>query len=292
MNIDGVCDDWYASPDAVYGSPATDHYPLIEPYGVDMDVSIEGFTVQNKMYVNATNMVYVMLKRVTKDIQSREFNMTLYAAKGKTDEWFEVANKSVRMDGFLADNELHAYLLINWTPEETGEFRLKANVTTDITDINETNNEFAVSVNVIESSFELGMWRAEVTPPSTEKLSPPFCTMAAYILGKDPHLEGEMYYAHPTRGEFYEPSWFGYRMRDWVLECFEYGTTLSLRNAGEWSTWTLGIVAAGENPNNFGSMNYDGMFKKFYDGGKIGSEVVEDVAWEDAFTLMALVSTG
>jgi subtilase family serine protease len=244
------------------------------------------------MYVNATNMVYVMLKRVTKDIQSREFNMTLYAAKGKTDEWFEVANKSVRMDGFLADNELHAYLLINWTPEETGEFRLKANVTTDITDINETNNEFAVSVNVIESSFELGMWRAEVTPPSTEKLSPPFCTMAAYILGKDPHLEGEMYYASPTRGEFYEPSWFGYRMRDWVLECFEYGTTLSLRNAGEWSTWTLGIVAAGENPNNFGSMNYDGMFKKFYDGEKIGSEVVEDVAWEDAFTLMALVSTG
>ncbi|MCD6210314.1 MAG: DUF2341 domain-containing protein, partial [Methanophagales archaeon] len=289
---DGILDEWYASPDPAYGNPVVDHYPLIEPYGVDMDASVESFTIPNRIYAGWNNTVYVMLKRVTKDIMPRRFNVTLYYASKEDGEWHEIANKSIQMDGFLNEKVLRTYLPFRWTPEETGEYRLKANVTTEITDINETNNELTAKVKVYEPPFELGGVSAEVRP-STDKLSPPFCVMAVYSQGKDPHHAGETRHYNSWSKEWKTtPGWFEERMRDWLRDCFRYGTTISLRNAGEWSAWTLGIIASGENPMDFGGINCEGMIKKYYNGENMGTEEVEDVAWEDALTLLALASTG
>ncbi len=60
-------------------------------------------------------------------------------------------------------------------------------------------------------------------------------------------------------------------------------------NATDWERCILGITAAGEDPYDFGGINYVAELKEFYDGNQIG---YEDTLNDDFWGILALISAG
>jgi len=286
-NSDGIRDEWYASPDSVYGDPVTDHNPLIEPYGVEMDARIRGVVVPNRVYANRTNAIFVIVARTTRDIEPRSFDVSGFA------DGERIGNETLLLDGYLSAEELDEYIKFDWEPNVTGLHNLTFNVTTEITDVDPSNNLMELDLDVLEMSFDhenIG----SAPSPSSSTLSPAWCSMAVCAMGNDPHHAGEIpgYWEEsfwggddvwiPTK-----PGWFDERMKQDMHTQLEYNTGKAPRFAGEWGTWVLGIVAAGEDPRDFGGVNYLGMLKSYYNGKSMGNEKSGDVVWDDAIALLA-----
>ena len=260
----GIRDLPYSAPDPQYGDPVIDRYPLTEPYGVDMDARIVGVVVPNRVYANRTNAIFAIVKRTTRDVEPRTFEIAGFANNTK------IGNETITLDGYLTAEELGHYAKLTWVPNATGSYRINATVTSEILDVDSSNNLMELDLDVLEPPFEprnLG----SLPSPSGSKFSPAWCSIAACAMGTDPH----------------EKNWFDERMKQYMWDQFELGTATALRNAGGWAIWTLGIVAAGEDPRNFGGVNYLGMLESYYNGESMGSVETGDVAWDDAMALLA-----
>lgn len=286
-NSDGIRDEWYASPDSVYGDPVTDYNPLIEPYGVEMDARIKGVVVPNRVYANRTNAIFVIVARTTRDIEPRSFDVSGFA------DGERIGNETLLLDGYLSAEELDEYIKFDWEPNVTGMHNLTFNVTTEITDVDPSNNLMELDLDVLEMSFDhenIG----SAPSPSSSTLSPAWCSMAVCAMGNDPHHAGEIpgYWEESFWGGDdvwipTEPGWFDERMKQDMHTQLEYNTGKAPRFAGEWGTWVLGIVASGEDPRDFGGVNYFGMLKSYYNGESMGNEKSGDVVWDDAMSLLA-----
>jgi len=277
-NNDGILDEWYASPDPAYGNPVIDHYPAIEPFNTELDASIEGFVVPNRIYRGVNNSVYVLIRRKAGiGLINESFNITLLVRKYGTGTWHEISNTTLHIGGIFDGFDVKKRLVFQWKPDDAGEYELKAIITSDIEDINETNNEFAVEVEVDEAPSFVGSLRNQWRPPDVKKprrnaISPAIAVMAAFARGSDPQRY----------------DWFDDRSEQWVKDSLRYGAETSLRSAGEWAARTMSVVASGERPHDFAGINFIGATERFYNGANMSGY---DVAWNDAYTLMALAST-
>jgi len=64
------------------------------------------------------------------------------------------------------------------------------------------------------------------------------------------------------------------------------------RTPSEWAAMVLAISSAGEDPRDFGGMNYVEYLKSYYDGEKMGYENSLYDPRDDALTILALISAG
>ncbi|MCD6211085.1 MAG: PQQ-binding-like beta-propeller repeat protein, partial [Methanophagales archaeon] len=276
-NSDGIYDKWYASPDPVYGNPVIDHYPAIEPFNTELDASIEGFVVPNRIYRGVNNSVYVLIRRKAGIglINESKFNIMLLARKDGT--WYEISNTTLHIGGIFEGFDVSKRSVLLWKPEDAGEYEIKARITSDIEDINAPNNEFAVKVEVDDAPSFVRSLREQWRPPDVKKprrnaISPAIAVMAAFARGSDSQRYG----------------WFDDRSGQWVKDSLRYGAEISLRSAGEWAARTMSVVASGGRPHDFAGINFIGATERFYNGANMSGY---DVAWNDAYTLMALAST-
>jgi subtilase family serine protease len=279
INNDGIWDTPYNITEI-----AIDKYPLIDPYLLTFDISTASIARPSMIYTNRNNTILAYIKRTG-----------TYPVPESV-----IANLTV--NGIVVDSQIisinsreYKVLHFNWTPEYSGTHELNVEIQpgNEIEEEDVTNNNLSVSVIVsspfynyqdnIKKALDFVNESQFPTGSISGFSNSQWAAFAIISSGEDPAV---------GRWKPYHQSLIGYLRNDPKDSII--GLPLStnppgLFNANDFSQMILVTSAIGENPMDFGGVNYLGMLKSFFDGVQFGDpDNIED----DALAVLALVSCG
>jgi subtilase family serine protease/outer membrane protein assembly factor BamB len=279
INNDGIWDTPYNITEI-----AIDNYPLVDPYLLTFDISTAGIARPSMIYTNRNNTILAYVKRTG-----------TYPVP-------EPVIANLTANGIVIDSQIisinsreYKVLRFNWTPEYSGTYELNVEIQpgNEIEEEDVTNNNLSVSVIVsspfynyqdnIKKALDFVNESQFPTGSISGFSNSQWAAFAIISSGEDPAV---------GRWKPYHQSLIGYLRNDPKDSII--GLPLStnppgLFNANDFSQMILVTSAIGENPMDFGGVNYLGMLKSFFDGVQFGDpDNIED----DAFAVLALVSCG
>ncbi|HIH86627.1 MAG TPA: hypothetical protein HA304_01835, partial [Methanosarcinales archaeon] len=278
-NKDGIADLPYTD-----GS-LTDHYPLIEPYGLTFDLVTAGVARPSMIYAGRNNTVLATIERKGTYPVPESLIVRLTAND------IEVDSKTITVDCVQRRT-----VRFTWVPESTGSYDLKVDVQPEnkIRELDKINNELLINVLVSSPLFDythnvgsaLDFLNKSQHPTGAISGFPDSAWAALSITaaGEDPaagrwQLNTTWSLIYYLRGE----------PKDSISGQPSGTNPLALSRANDFARMILVTSAVGEDPTSFGDVNYLVMLKSFYDGQQFGDpDLVED----DALAILALISCG
>jgi subtilase family serine protease len=271
-NCDGIGDVPY--------EVCTDNYdycPLIGPYGLTFDLAVTAIARPYITYADRENTILVTIGRTGTYPSPEDVNVSFMANDAEVDSKIVSVGLGEKVVNFT------------WMPPDVGDYKLSVEVHPGdelLSEMDDTNNEFSIDVVVLPSLFD--------------------CDYTAEISSALDFLNGEQLATGNIWG-FENSGWaalgiaaagrdFG-SLIDYLRK--EPGKLKMFLPPGEnppdlimpedFARMVLVISAVGEDPTNFGGVNYLTMLKSYYDGEQVGER--DDVK-DDAFAILALVSCG
>ncbi len=277
-NSDGIGDVAYKVYDGNY-----DYYPLIEPYRLTFDLNVTAIIRPYITYADRDNTILAEIERTGTYLTPEDVCMNLIINDA------EVNSKRVKID--LGDN----IVKLTWIPPDVGDYKLGIEVHPEdalLSEINDTNNNFSIYVSVSPPIFNYVDNMRSALEFLNESQNPSgslggfsssaLASLAIISAGENPETE---------RWKPHRYSLIDY-LRDEPRDSagFLQGSNPScLIDLDDFARMILVISAIGEDPTNFGEVNYLTMLKSYYDGKQFGDpDIVED----DAFAILALISCG
>jgi subtilase family serine protease/outer membrane protein assembly factor BamB len=279
INNDGIWDTPYNITEI-----AIDNYPLVDPYLLTFDISTASIARPSMIYTNRNNTILAYVKRTG-----------TYPVP-------EPVIANLTANGIVIDSQIisinsreYKVLRFNWTPEYSGTYELNVEIQpgNEIEEEDVTNNNLSLSVIVsspfynyqdnIKKALDFVNESQFPTGSISGFSNSQWAAFAIISSGEDPAV---------GRWKPYHQSLIGYLRNDPKDSII--GLPLStnppgLFNANDFSQMILVTSAIGENPMDFGGVNYLGMLKSFFDGVQFGDpDNIED----DALAVLALVSCG
>ncbi|CAD7771254.1 Outer membrane protein assembly factor BamB [Candidatus Methanoperedenaceae archaeon GB50] len=276
--LGGRYDNVTSIEDVPTGSLRDDH-PLVRPAAL-IETGVDAIVVPSRIYAGQMNTIIGILKRRGDDVAPRSFNATLKIEGEGVDQ------RSVRLDGWLSEPETKGFVRFEWRPTDASDYNLSVRVEEWTGD--PADNELAINVTVVNSSFE-GEYSERIRDAldylHREQLidgsirgglsETPWVVMAITAGGENPHEWGRL---------------IDY-LREYPSENYRSGNQVFL-TPSDLAAMVLAISSAGEDPRDFGGMNYVLYLKSYYDGEKMGYDNTNYDPCDDALTILALISAG
>ena len=276
-NSDGIGDSPYKVCDSNY-----DYYPLIEPYGLTFDLAVTAITRPCKIYANRTNTILITVMRRGTYLTPEDVSVNFMV------DDTEVDSKTVRI---VSGANI---VRLAWTPLSVGDYKLDVEVhpeKTLIREMNDTNNRFEIDVTVSSPLFDytynissaLDFLRNEqlATGAIWDFENSARAALSIISAGEDPSV-----WRAPGK---YTSSLIGY-LRTEPGKIVETGMDpVKVIGEADLARMVMVISAIGQDPTNFGGVNYLTMLKSYHDGEQFGER--DDVK-DDAFAILALVACG
>ena len=284
-NGDGIGD----VPYNISGS-ARDYYPLMEPQGLSVDIIATEIIVPSMLYANRATTILASVESTGTYPLPVQIYVNLTANGEVTD------TKTITMN-----NSEHKVVRFDWTPQNTGKYRMAIHVGIEerIEAVKETNvDNNNLSIDAVEVSSAPYNYSTNITsalaflnesqhPLGSGSMIVGFSTsgwaaLAITAAGEDPTSgRWKPYYslidylrAEPKKSVVGMPP----------------GANPSiLDNVEDFARMVLVISAVGEDPTDFGDVNYLVMLKSYYDGEQFGYKTS---VMDDALAILALVSCG
>ncbi len=278
LNNDGIMDIHHRISDT-----AVDHYPLIEPYGLSIDLIAAGIARPSMVYVNRNNTILVSIKRKGTYPSSECLNVSLTANDNVVDSRLITMNTDEYITRFV------------WLVDYHGTYDLKVEIhpENELREQNDTNNELTIKVTSSSPAFD----HAGVIGSAMDYLNNsqnPTGSMSGFSNSGWAALAVTAAGEDPAGGRWtcYDRSLVDYLRNDPVnsVRGMPPGTNpTGLVSIKDFARMILVISAAGQDPSNFGEVNYLVMLKSYFDGSQFADpDLIED----DAFAVLALVSCG
>ena len=276
-NGDGIGDSPYKVCDSNY-----DYYPLIEPYGLTFDLAVTAITRPCKIYANRTNTILITIMRSGTYLTPEDVIVNLMV------DDTEVDSKTVRIAPGAN------IVRLAWTPLSAGDYKLGVEVhpeKTLIREMNDTNNRFEIDVTVssplfdytdnISSALEFLRNEQLATGAIWDFENSARAALSIISAGEDPS-------AWRALGK-YTASLIDY-LRNEPERIAKMGMDpVKVIGEADLARMAMVVSAIGQDPTNFGDVNYLVMLKSYYDGEQFGER--DDVK-DDAFAILALVACG
>lgn len=263
-----------------------DYYPLIEPHGLTFDLTITTITKPCVIYANRTNVIGAFIERSGTYPSPEEIYVNLTA-------------NSTNVSRVIAMSENEKKLIwLPWTPNETGNCSLKiaARAVKEKTETNDTNNEFSINVNVRQPLFNytenitsaLDFLNSKQLPRSgiSGFSNSARAALAIIAAGEDPSCG---MWKPPIEGAYSLIEYLRKEPKNSVGFLPPGSNPPCLMRVEDFARMILVISAVGEDPTDFGGVNYLVMLKSYYDGEQFGDP---ESAEDDALAILALVSCG
>ncbi|MFZ2072046.1 MAG: CARDB domain-containing protein [Halobacteriota archaeon] len=277
-NSDGIGDVPYKVCDDNY-----DYYPLIEPSGLTFDIGVTAITRPYIIYADReNNTILVTIERNGTYLTPEDVCVNFMVNDS------EVDSKMVK----IAPGE--NVVNFKWRPPNAGDYKLGIEVhpkNAALKEMSDTNNEFSIDgvkvspllfsyTDNISSALEFLNGEQLETGNIWSFENSGWAALAIIAAGED-----------PSAGR-YSSSLIEYlREEPRNLASFSpRGATPPCLNMPEdFARMVMVISAIGEDPTNFGDVNYLVMLKSCYDGEQFGDS---DTVKDDALAILALVSCG
>ena len=283
-NGDGIGDVPYSISDS---ADSKDYYPLMEPHGLSVDRIVKAIARPSIIYANRTNTILASVERTGTyplPVQMRA-NLTV------NDETY---SKTITMN-----NGEHKVVRFKWNPQDTGNYHLEISVGVEdvieaVEEENISNNNLSIDDVVVSSApynYSTNITSAldflNESQHSTGSIlgfsTSEQAALAITAAGED-----------PTSGRWkpYDYSLIDYlknKPKDSIAWMPPGSNPSVLNDVDDFARMILVISVVGEDPTDFGGVNYLVTLKSFYDGEQFGDpDTVED----DALAILALVSCG
>lgn len=264
----------------------TDLYPLIEPHEVTFDLITSGIARPSRIYTGRNNTVLATIERKGTYPVPGPLMITLTAND------VAIAAKNITMG-----REQKTTIRFSWVPELAGSYVLKIDVQpgtcSDIPEKDMVNNVFSTNVEVLLPEFN---YTGEIRPALdflNESQSPTgsisgvsnsaWAALSVTACGEDPAA---------GRWKPHQQSLIEYLQNDpenSILGMPSWTNPDGLDNVDDFAWMILVISAVGEDPTDYGGVNYLVMLESYYDGNQFqDTDIVED----DALAILALTACG
>jgi len=278
-NGDGIADSAYTS------GRINDHYPMIEPHGLTFNLITTGISRPSQIYTGRENRILASIEREGTYPESERLEVKL------TVNDIEVESRVITMK-----NRENRILRFMWVPRDVGAYNLTVDMhpENEMREVDETDNEFSINVmasspmfnytdNIISALDFLNSSQMPISGSLSGFSNSAWAALGITAVGEDPAS---------GRWKPYENSLIDYlknEPKDSVTGLSLGTNPCALTTTEDFARMILVISAVGEDPTNFGDVNYLVMLKSFYDGEQFGTpDIVED----DALAILALVSCG
>ena len=262
----------------------TDLYPLIEPHELTFDLIASEITRPSRIYAGRNNTVLATIKRKGTYPVPEPLKITL------TSNDVAIAAKNITMG-----RKQKTTIRFSWVPESAGSYNLKVDVHpgTDMLEVDTINNVLITNVKVLSPEFNysdeigsaLDFLNKSQTPYSciSGVSNSAWAVLAVTAGGED-----------PTTGRWNLPDQSLIRyIRDdpanSIIGMPSWTNPNGLDNVEDFALMIFVISAIGEDPADFGGVNYLVMLESHYDGNQFQyPKLVED----DALAILALTACG
>jgi outer membrane protein assembly factor BamB/subtilase family serine protease len=262
-----------------------DYYPLIEPHGLTFDLATTGVVRPHVIYANRTNTILASVERTgTYPVSERaRVNLT--------------ANGNVVASEVITMGIGQRIVRFAWEPKDVGNYTLTVDIHPEgiiRIERNDTNNEFSIHVNVSQPLFNysenitsaLDFLNSKQLPRSgiSGLSNSARAALGIIAAGED-----------PSSGRWKPPQEGSYSLIEYLREEPENSAGFlppgsnppCLMMEEDFARMILVISAIGEDPTNFGDVNYLVMLKSYYNGEQFGDpDSVED----DVIAILALLA--
>ncbi|MBC2747878.1 MAG: PQQ-binding-like beta-propeller repeat protein [ANME-2 cluster archaeon] len=278
-NGDGIADSPYTS------GRINDHYPMIEPHGLTFNLITTGISRPSLIYTGRENRILASIEREGTYPESERLEVKL------TVNDIEVESKVITMK-----NRENRILRFIWVPGDVGAYNLTVDVhpENEMREVDETDNKLSINVTVSSPMFNYTdniisaldfLNRSQM--PRSGSLSgfsnSAWAALGITAVGEDPASGGWK----PCGNSLID--YLRNEPKDSVTGLSPGTNPCDLTTIEDFTRMIFVISAIGEDPTNFGDVNYLLMLKSFYDGEQFGTpDIVED----DALAILALVSCG
>ena len=277
LDDDGIWDAPYSI------GTLTDLYPLIEPHEVTFDLIASEIARPSRIYTGRNNTVLATIERKGTYPVPKPLKITLTAND------VAIAAKIITMG-----REQKTTLRFSWVPESAGSYNLKVDVQpgTDMLEVDTINNVLITNVEVLSPDFnytdEIGsaldfLNESQYSGSISGFSNSAWAALSVTAGGED-----------PASGRWNLPSqslieYLRNKPEDTILGMPSWTNPDGLDNVDDFARMILVISAVGEDPTDFGGVNYLVMLESYYDGNQFQyPELVED----DAFAILALTACG
>ena len=286
-NGDGIGD----TPYNISGSAdSKDYYPLREPHGLSFDMIVKAIARPSIIYANRTNTILASVER------SGTYPLPVQIRANLTVNGELRDSKAITMS-----NSEHKVVRFKWNPQNTGNYHLEIsvggeNVIEVVEENNIENNNLSIDVVEVSSPPYVDNYSDNITSALDFLNESQFSTGSILGFSTSKHAALAVIAAgkDPTSGRW-KP--YDYSLIDYLRNMPKDSVSLRppgtnpymLNNIKDIARMVLVISAVGEDPTDFGGVNYLVMLKSYYDGEQFGeADSVED----DALAILALVSCG
>jgi len=285
-NSDGIGDMPYRIGGDV---GAFDYCPLMEPQGLSLDVTVKEIASPSMLYVHRTNTILASVEVTETYPLPVQIRANLTANGEVTD------SKTITLN-----HSEHKVVRFEWTPQNTGIYRLVVSVMVEelqgaIKEDNVYNNNLSIdAVTVSSAPYNYTTNLASAVEFLNESQYPTgsisgfsnsgWAALGLIAAGEDPSTGIWVPYGHSLIDYLRD------NPEDEVLYSPPGTNPPSLNSLEAIARMVMVISAtAGEDPTNYGGVNYLVMLKSYYDGEQFGYNAT--VA-DDALAILALVSCG
>jgi len=282
-NSDGIGDTPYRIE---RDAGTSDHHPLIEPYKLTFDVGVVGVARPSTVYVNRNNTILAAI------VRSGTYPVSKDAFVNLTVNGSEVESERIT----IGIDEEHV-VRFEWKPTMVDDYTLEVKITPmgEIREASYKNNELEVDVSAVKHyySYPHDVDRA-LDFLSTNKSLLPTGSISGFSNSGWAALGLIAAGENPSTGRWkpYNYSIIDYlrnKPMDEVIYAPSGSNPFCLGSLEAIARMVMVISAVGEDPTNYGSVNYLVMLKSYYDGEQFGDN---STARDDALAILALVSCG
>jgi parallel beta-helix repeat protein len=273
-------------PYMVEGSAgAFDYYPLMEPQGLCFDVIVNAIARPSLIYANRTNVILASVEC------TGTYPLPLLLRANLTVNGGETYAERITMK-----SGEHKAVRFGWIPNNTGTYHLEIRVDGEnkieaVEEKNSANNNLTRDVAVSSAPYAC---TANITSALDFLNESQYSTGSISGFSTSEHAALAVTAAgeDPTRWKPYTYSLIDYlrnKPKDSVALMPPGANPYMLTSIEDIARMVLVISAVGEDPTDFGGVNYLVMLTSYYDGEQFGeADSVED----DALAVLALVSCG
>jgi outer membrane protein assembly factor BamB/subtilase family serine protease len=278
-NGDGIVDLPYST------DTLTDHYPLIEPHELTFDLLVSEIARPSRIYTGRNNRILVSIDRKGTYPPDEQIIVSLIVDDVETDyKLITIKTQEKRI------------LRFTWVPEKTGTYELKIKANPDrelkIRESDLNNNEFLINVIVSYPFFDHN---------DNVSSALDFLNGSQSSSGSISGISNPAWAALSITAAGENPATGRWKMNESLIECIRNSPKLSISGMPSWTypynlnnlddfAWTILVISAiGEDPADFGGVNYLVMLRSYYDGRQFQDpDLVED----DALAILALIACG
>ena len=286
-NSDGIED----VPYGIEGDAgAFDYHPLMEPHELTFDLIVRGLTRPSIIYANRTNTIFASVERTGTSPLPVQICANL-TANGEVKD-----SKTI-----VINNSEHKVVRFGWNPQNTGNYHLEVSVGAEelieaVKEKNVENNNLSIDMSISSAFYNystnitsaLDFLSTNKSLLNTGSISgfsnSGWAALGITAAGEDP-ASGR--WKHP-----WGPSLISYlrnNPKDEVIY-FPPGSNPScLSSLEDIARMVMVISATGEDPTNYGGVNYLVVLKSYYDGEQFG---YPDTLRDGALAILALVACG